>query len=408
MDSLGNFACQFLVGGVEINGSAEVFSHFNEKMDLIVRMACTQDESLRVFLSFAAGSDLKLSLAGSDWVNCIPSHSDDPGDFIQVSSLRSPIVITTSEKVSKVNFQLGHLPSLQGELHLVSSDWSVLIHPSAEGSSADSKMVISGSALTHRGTLQRVDGSPFSCAEANRCLIHICRYFSFCYERWVSVANVEGFNFEGNVVFWQLGAGKLDFADSESNWLDGFKPETALKQLFPGFMSKIAHEGWEETLSLAIYWYIRGASSKVGPDGSLIILQAALERLAWQVLVQDLRVLSEDGFNKLPAADTLRLLLSQNQIPLRIPSGQNKLIDIGKGFRWNDGADAVVHTRNRLVHPPRKNSNAVKLDFYGAYTMAKWYLELILLRQAGFEGEYSNRTVALRWNGKTEPVPWRK
>ena len=75
-------------------------------------------------------------------------------------------------------------------------------------------------------------------------------------------ANVEGFDIQNKVVFWQLGAGKLDAADSESNWLDGFQPEATLKQLFPGFMKKIADESWEETLNLAIYWYLRGDTSK--------------------------------------------------------------------------------------------------------------------------------------------------
>jgi hypothetical protein len=218
---------------------------------------------------------------------------------------------------------------------------------------------------------------------------------------------VEGLDSTGKVVFWQLGAGKLDRADSESNWLDGVRAEKAMKELFPGFMRLIADKSWEETLNVVIYWYIRGDSSKVGPDGSLILLQAALERLAWQFLVQDARVLSEDGFNKLPAADTLRLLLSHNHIPLEIPPGQSKLIAIGKGFGWSDGADAVVQTRNRLVHPPKKRGNPVKLYFYGAYVIAKWYIELTLLRLGGFDGDYSNRTLAVRWKGQTEPVPWK-
>jgi hypothetical protein len=344
---------------------------------------------------------MKLKLAGSDWVDCIPTNSDDQGNFIQVNPLRSPIVISGNEKISKLSFLLGDLPNLEQKLELVSSDWSLVI---------SKKMDVLSTALTHEGTLEHANGLQFSTAEATRCLMHICRFFSFCYERWVSVTNVEGINQKGKVVFWQLGAGKLDVADAESigsNWLDGFHFNRTIQQLFPGFMKRIADETWEETISLAVYWYIRGSTSNVGPDGSLIILQAALERLAWQSLVQDLRVLSEDGFSKLSAADILRLLLSQHQIPLEIPKGQNKLISMGKGLSWRDGADAVVQTRNKLVHPPRKK-RVISLDYYGAYTVAKWYLELILLSLGGFEGEYSNRTIPTRWSGHTESVPWKK
>jgi hypothetical protein len=368
-------------------------------------MPYSSAEFMRSFLS----TDAKFRLADSEWVDCLLADSNEPGQFVHLKPLRTPIFIATQERVSKLTFLLGDLPDLQGELALASSDWSLVINRVTMSTSPDAHQEGNlHKVLTHRGTLERLDGLPFSDAQANRCLVHICRYFSFCYERWVSTANVEGTNPEGKVVYWQLGAGKLDSAESTSNWLDETQGKTALKQFFPGFMHKMADESWEETISTVIYWYIRGDCSKVGPDGSLILLQAALERLAWQSLVRDARILSEDGFNKLPAADTLRLLLSHIQIPLEIPPGQTKLIAIGSGFGWNDGADAVVHTRNRLVHPPKKKADVVKLDYYGAYTIAKWYIELSLLRLGGFQGAYSNRTIAQRWTGQTEPVPWKR
>jgi len=405
MVSLGNFASEFAIDGITINQPAEVFSEFNGKLNIVVRIPCSAEEQIRAFFS----SRLKLRLAGSDWVDCIPTHSDDQDKFIQVAPLRSPIVISGNERICKLTFLLGDLPNLKGKQVLISSEWSLTIVGKIDVSATDPNKAKADSALTHEGTLERTDGSLFTCAEASRCLVHICKFFSFCYERWASIANVEGKNPDGKIVFWQLGAGKLDIVDAssiESNWLDGFQPDKALQQLFPGFMKRIADENWEETLSLAIYWYVRGSTSNAGPDGSIIILQAALERLAWQFLVQDLRILSEDGFSKLSAADLLRLLLSHHKIPLKIPAEQYKLISTGKGLGWCDGADAVVQTRNKVVHPPRKK-RVVSLDYYGAYTVAKWYLELILLHLGGFEGEYSNRTIAVRWSGQTEPVPWK-
>ncbi len=398
MNSLGNFIFQFLLNGTEITGSAEVF--LSQEMKLTVRMPCTKEQSLSAIFD----TDLKLRLDGSDWIGCISTDSQDEGDFIQVIPLRSPLIVTSNEKLSRLTFLLGDLPRLKGTHDLISNNWVLTINRVDENSSNATR----NSMLTHQGILRRADESEFVSAEAERCLIHLCKYFSFCYERWVSTANVEGFDIHGKVVYRQLGAGKLDTANSESNWLDDFQPETAMKQLFPGFMSKMEDENWEETLKIAIYWYIRGDTSKVGPDGSLVILQAALERLSWELLVHETHVLSADGFNKLTAADTLRLLLSQNQIPLEIPSGQNTLLAIGKRSAWKDGADAVVLTRNRLVHPPRKKGTAAELDYYGAYTLAKWYIELVLLRLSGFEGDYSNRTIPQRWSGQTEPVPWKK
>lgn len=338
----------------------------------------------------------------------MPCGSEDEGQFLHLKPLRHPLIVTTNESIAKLAFSLGDLGDLQGELRLASGDWSLVINSLARNGPTDSPSNDEPHAIiTHSGTLQRVDGAPFSAEQANRCLFHICKYFSFCYERWVSTANVEGANSEGQLVYWQLGAGKLDQSDSTSNWLDEVRVENALKELFFGFMNRM-EESWEETISTVIYWYIRGDSSRVGPDGALILLQAALERLAWESLVRDARILSEDGFNKLPAADTLRRPLSHSQIPIAIPSGQGGVISLGKALNWLDGADAVVQTRNRIVHPPKKKGNALKLDYYGAYVIAKWYIELTLLRLGGFEGNYSNRTIAQRWRGQTEPVPWKR
>ena len=43
---------------------------------------------------------------------------------------------------------------------------------------------------------------------------------------------------------------------------------------------------WRELLGQVIYWYLRGDTNDVGPDGACILLQVALERLAWHLLVR--------------------------------------------------------------------------------------------------------------------------
>jgi len=54
-------------------------------------------------------------------------------------------------------------------------------------------------------------------------------------------------------------------------------------EAFPGFARLMLHADWKEAVRTAVYWYVRADTNHVGPDGAIILLQAALERLAWHI-----------------------------------------------------------------------------------------------------------------------------
>jgi hypothetical protein len=95
-------------------------------------------------------------------------------------------------------------------------------------------------------------------------------------------------------------------------------------------------------------------------------------------------------------------------LPLAIPRGLMELEKAGRGLNWMDGPQAFVGVRNELVHPPKLKRKPVKLPYYEAYTLGKWYVELVLLRACGYDGKYSNRTNLRRSVGEIEDVPWTK
>jgi hypothetical protein len=94
------------------------------------------------------------------------------------------------------------------------------------------------------------------------------------------------------------------------------------------------------------------------------------------------------GFDKLPASDKIRLLLSQFGIPLKIPPQKSSvshntvlsssrptpdpikdLVKLAKSSNWTDGLHAFTEMRNGIVHPEKKNrqkiykaSSEAKLD----------------------------------------------
>jgi hypothetical protein len=184
-------------------------------------------------------------------------------------------------------------------------------------------------AFTHHVSIQRIDRTAFSAEEAQRQLDVLGDFLTFCRGYWVSTALTVGIDSDGTVAMEELGTRKVSPKKVSSSWLD-FHHGNCMIELFPRFVARLADLSWQEALRHALYWYVRADTNLVGPDGGCFLLQAALERLAWHLLVRDRKILSEDGFSRLPAADQLRLLLSALKVPLAIPPG---LVEMEKSER---------------------------------------------------------------------------
>lgn len=249
-------------------------------------------------------------------------------------------------------------------------------------------------------------GNDFSSTEAHQRLHDLATFLSFCHGHWVCTALTYGIDKEGLAVMEEWGTRKLSPWRRGTNWLDEHHG-SCMVRLFPTFMHILSKTTeWKEAIEHAVYWYVRADTSLIGPDGACVLLQAALERLAWHVLVRDRHSLSEDGFARLSAGDQLRLLLASLSIPLEIPLEMFDLGNMAKEFSWNDGPQAFVGIRNRLVHPPKLGRRKESIPYLDAFLLGKWYTELAILSICGYDGEYANRSRKGRWRGAVEPVPW--
>jgi len=182
-------------------------------------------------------------------------------------------------------------------------------------------------------------------------------------------------------------------------------------EAFPVFFQRLGDKTWNEPLNLAIHWYIESNTSRDNVEGAIILQQAAFELLAWTLLVEDRGILSEDGIQRLPAADKLRLLLSTSGIPLALPSEFQDLLAVAKQYDWMDGPAALTEIRNALVHAnPSKRRRILDQSFgirLDAWQLGQWYLELAILHLCDYRGHYSNRLLRGRWHGdEVERVPW--
>ena len=268
-----------------------------------------------------------------------------------------------------------------------------------------------GYAITHVGRFERVNGESFNTEAARDFMGSLCYFLSFCRGMWIAPVLPVGFDSKGTRAWEEWRDWTIDRFLSVNRWINEFSTES-FSGAFPGFLSRSMDKTWGEPIRLSLWWYMESNKRAGGHEGSMILAQSAFELLAWTLLVEDHRILSADGFEKLPASDKLRLLLSHCKIPLAVPVHLIELQKLSKKHNWADGPHAITEMRNSLTHPkPKKRSrvlDAEPIAVFEAWSLSIWYLELVLLWLFEYKGSYTN----LLRRGCTsqeavELVPWR-
>lgn len=254
-----------------------------------------------------------------------------------------------------------------------------------------------GSGITAIGVLESTDGRSFTWQDAEPHIEALRVFLSFVCGRWTGPMSPAGLDAAGERVWFRWSVPLVDQGFTVFTWFDTHH-DMALSDIAPVFMNKWHDPVWKDTLSYAIYWFVRANSAAAGADGSLILSQAALEILSWTYLVTCSGI-SRKAFNDMPAAKRIGQLLTPMGIPSEVPASFKVLQSISA-----DGAAAIVIVRNDLVHPEKR---AGVLPATEAWTLAQRYVELVILRLCGFDGEHANRTVSPRWVGQVERVPWK-
>lgn len=336
-----------------------------------------------------------------------------PETIVTLSPLRTPVLVNADVPIVRLHGFIVNLPQFwfsgphSLDFSLEDDLWTFDFRPITETSLAfPSDVQTDAYRLTHQMWVQSAKCETFRLLDTQNALNTLALFLSFCCENWTSPALIVGFDNAGVVVSEEWGTRLVGTLHEPRNWLDLYNG-SALKEVFPGFARLANHSGWAEALRSAIYWYVRSDGNVVGPDGAIVLVQSALERLAWHVLVQQRQTLSRSGFKELPTADKIRLLLSTFSIPLELSSHLNELSKLAKEHNWPDGPQAFVEIRNHIVHPPKKNALG-GLAFYEALQFGKWCIEMVILSNCGFSGLYANRLKIPRYRGDVERVPWAK
>jgi hypothetical protein len=282
----------------------------------------------------------------------------------------------------------------------------------------------SGFAVTHVAKLERVDGRTFNGEEAIKFLDLCSHFFSFARGFRIPIILLVGYNSPDKEVwrYWDSRAG-LPWK-GVSSWFPE-RENGVLSQLLPGFLNWWSDWG-EDIANAALHWYLESNINAGALEGSIVLTQVALELIAWTLLVKQEKVISADGFDKLPASDKLRLLLHQFKISAKLPPWEAQpMSDLFKAFsqppqvlqdlvvmakknenQWVDGPHAFTEFRNGVVHPKKLKRilNADADAIFEVCSLGRWYLELVLLALCGYQGKYINRLLIP--HQAPELVPW--
>lgn len=224
-----------------------------------------------------------------------------------------------------------------------------------------------GYALTHLGGIKKNNEELFRGDDARECL-RVMRYFlSFAKGGWCGPVCAVGFGESGERI-WESWTSPNESWTSYFSWYD-YKKGPQLAQLFPGFMERWKDDEWQRTLCEVIYWYINANKTFRGIDAGIILAQAAIERLSFEYVVMDKRLLEAKGFKELRASDKFRLLFSSLKIPLDLGSFTPLLESHGKRCKWLDAPHALTEIRNSIVHPEHKRKGQLNKVHYEAWRL---------------------------------------
>lgn len=180
-----------------------------------------------------------------------------------------------------------------------------------------------------------------------------------------------------------------------------------LPQLWKAYNKLWKGEADQDFLTTSIHWYVEANSNAGMVEGSIILIQTALELLYNWLIVENQKVIVGGDADNMSAANKIRLLIFQFKISPAVPDAFTDLAAIPN---VQDGPEAFVKIRNALVHGQEtKRAELRKINLkakYQALQLGIWYVELALLYILDYKGKYKNRTDGNIWRNTGTLVPW--
>lgn len=306
-------------------------------------------------------------------------------------------------KIDKVLFHVVNLTGLHwrdsvnerggrsiSKLVLKGGGWTLDIRPAQTTSKFGERQSNREFAITYLGTIEKEDHSDFGTEEITDILEGLYYFFSFVRGAWCWPCLYMGLR--SSEFSWLRCTQPKDISQLNSNEYGDSSftaSEVAVSTSFAGFLEFWNDSEWRTPLKTAISWAIDGRQSR-SIESSIVGGQTALELISWIHLVDRQRILSSEGFDKLPAADRLRLLLNLQKISTTLSSPDLIAYCADPKRKWEDGPRVLTELRNSIIHPRRRETlyKASEEVRKHARALTEFYLSSALLRLFGYSGEF--------------------
>ena len=227
--------------------------------------------------------------------------------------------------------------------------------------------------------------------------------------REIGIGPICGLSRVGRIVWVEWGTRRGRFGRPGVGWCPLDESAYVLPTLASGLSNVASDRALDAIVDRAINHLLAADGDEV-LDVRIPVACSAVELLGWAILQRE-KGFSRKAVEDLDAWEIADGALRWAGIPAAIPAHFTALEERKNRLSqpaW-EGPGVLFSVRNKLVHPPNRVKDPEWPngdELYEAWALATSYLELLILRVIGYEGNYLPRLDLPRMVSDVEPVPW--
>lgn len=298
--------------------------------------------------------------------------------------------------------------SVNGRSVFTTGDYEIVIDAIPNCSEQMRKLAGAGGyAISYGGKIKKIKGS-ITYVESKKVLEAFGVFLSFINGSQVNTMFHRGV-YNGKTSWQGYKDSHVKTFNNVQSWLPELHPE-GLKDMWTNFYTiwKKSEDDCE-ALRMSINWYLESLRGSGYIEGGIMMAQTSLELLYNWALIDTRRLIIGSDAANLSAANKIRLLLSQMNVPTTVPTDfQTTVTFVSANNEIEDAPDVIVQIRNAIVHAQlekRKKLIAIPTQVkYETLVTSLWYVELSILYMLGYKGYYANRSAPM--STTFEVIPW--
>ena len=398
----------FKIDDLPVENYEEFVKAFVEGHTMNIRLATGEEIPARPTPDNASGGTLSLSgkIKGCGFIP-VPTkitgrNTADPIQTVEFTLINFPRFIG-SHADHLLTLQNGNPSGVVSDLmsvDLKAGSWEVHIVEKPNRKDVFKKLTQEGGyGPTHHGWITRSDDKTFAPKEVQVLVDGLALFLSFARGQYCGINQLLGTDQNDEPVWEQWSVSNVEPWKGARSWFDRHNAQT-LEELFPGFWDTYVSWSNDDRGRIALEWYLASNEQKA-VHSSIVLTHAALERLAY--VHAGPRFTGPQLCRKRPEEEEewLARALSCAGVPTQIPGPYGHLEQFRAAKKFSDGPHTLVRIRNELIHQ-QMNYGVLPAEVYvQAKHLGLHYVELMLLKQFGYQGSYRNRVTK-----QFKTVPW--